>query len=258
MTRRNLGRVDGRRSLDLGKPVKAFDFFCGCGGTSSGLKEEGMEIAFGLDNDPDAARTFLTNFPEAQFALTDIQAFPTDSLDGLVNRWSDHPLLFNACAPCQPFSQQRRGDLSAGDVRLDVAHHMLRFVHRYRPEFLFVENVPGLKKRSVGRSVFEPLRSALNQLGYSIDCAIVRCQDYGIPATQNSFRLVGKSNIPCEHPSQNPWTGHSEPSFRYRQGLDRGISSHSGRRNTSDRKKSPGRTPFRSKLEANPGDTPRR
>ena len=208
-----MGRADERRSLDLNKPVKVFDFFCGSGGTSSGLKKSGMEIAFGLDSDPDCASTFLANFPEARFALTDIQAYPTDLLESLVHRWSDHPLLFSACAPCQLFSQQRRGDFSDEDTRLDIVLHVLRFVERYRPEFVFVENVPGLKKRSVSRNVFELLRSVLNQLGYSIDCEIVSSQDYGIPQRRTRFVLLASriflSSIP--HKTHGPGTRH--PAF---------------------------------------------
>ena len=53
-----------RLSPDFNKPVKVLDFSCGCGGTSAGLKAAGMEVALGLDNDRDSARTFQTNFPE--------------------------------------------------------------------------------------------------------------------------------------------------------------------------------------------------
>ena len=153
-----MGRATFRCSLDLQKPVKVFDLFCGCGGTSSGLKNAGMDIAFGLDSDPDAERTFKANFPEADFVRADIRDWATDALDDSVNRYSDHPLWFSACAPCQPFSQQRRGAVSPSDRRLEIVLHILRFIKRYRPEFLFVENVPGLQKRSIGRNVFEPLR----------------------------------------------------------------------------------------------------
>ena len=193
--------------------MKVFDFFCGCGGTSSGLQSAGMDIAFGLDSDPDAACTFSENFPAARFALTDIQTYRTDALEGLVNRWSDHPLLFSACAPCQPFSQQRRGDLSNEDVRLNIVLHVLRFVKRYRPEFLFVENVPGLKRRSIGRNVFDPLTSALNELGYSIDCGIVRSQDYGIPQRRSRFVLLASRIFRSNFPPKTHGPGTRNPMF---------------------------------------------
>ena len=42
------------------------DFFCGCGGTSAGLKKAGMNILAGIDFDKNAIATYTKNFPEAQ------------------------------------------------------------------------------------------------------------------------------------------------------------------------------------------------
>ncbi len=83
--------------------IRVFDFFSGCGGTSIGMKAAGMEIVFGLDNDPDAGKTFEAKFPEAAFLERDIQQFPTEDLTPYVEADSDRVLLFSACAPCQPF-----------------------------------------------------------------------------------------------------------------------------------------------------------
>ena len=66
-----------------------------------------MEIAFGLDNDPDAERTFEANFPNAAFIGADIANVSASAIDAVVGAWADYPLLFTACAPCQPFSRQR-------------------------------------------------------------------------------------------------------------------------------------------------------
>ena len=53
--------------------IKAVDFFCGCGGTSAGLRRAGIKILAGIDFDPDAGKTFKINFPEAKFFLEDIR-----------------------------------------------------------------------------------------------------------------------------------------------------------------------------------------
>ena len=44
---------------------KVIDFFCGCGGTSSGLRAAGMSIVAGIDIDSVAIDTYKENFPEA-------------------------------------------------------------------------------------------------------------------------------------------------------------------------------------------------
>ena len=177
-----------RHSLDLRKPVKVFDFFSGCGGSSAGLRAAGLDIVFGLDNDFDAAQTFKANFPEAQFMCADIEGVPAESLDGIVGRWADHPLLFNVCAPCQLFSRQRRGKAVSGDARLELLNHLLRFVRLHRPELIFAENVPGLRDSSAGREVFLRFTGVLQKLGYETRHGIVRSQDYGVP--QRRARLV--------------------------------------------------------------------
>ena len=178
----------GRRSPDYGKSVKVFDFFSGCGGTSAGLRSAGMEIALGLDNDRDASQTFRANFPEATFLCVDIQHLPTKALAPFVSESERHPLLFSACAPCQPFSRQRRVVTSSNDDRLGLLSHLLRFVREYRPELLFVENVPGLREIDIGRKAFDPFIQTLQRLGYYTEHRVVRCQDYGVP--QRRARLV--------------------------------------------------------------------
>ena len=177
-----------RSPIDLSRPVKVFDFFCGCGGASAGLQASGMEIAFGLDNDRDAERTFRANFPEAAFLSADIARVPTSALDDVVEASAGHPLLFNACAPCQPFSRQRSGEADPDDDRLDLLDHLSRFLRRFRPEMIFVENVPGLRDGNVGKEVFERLIRDLEGIGYFTSHQVVRSQDYGVP--QRRARLV--------------------------------------------------------------------
>lgn len=177
-----------RISPGVFKPVKVFDFFSGCGGASAGLRAAGLDIAFGLDNDIDAARTFQANFADAEFLCASIEDVCEESLDGIVGRWAGHPLLFNACAPCQLFSRQRRGAAHPDDERLGLLNHLLRFVRRHRPEVIFAENVPGLRDGSTGRKIFLGFNRMLEKLGYWTDHRIVRSQDYGVP--QRRARLV--------------------------------------------------------------------
>ena len=70
---------------------------------------------------------------------------------------------------------------------------MSRFLRRFRPELIFVENVPGLRDGSLGRKVFQRLIQALEELGYFTSHQIVRSQDYGVP--QRRARLVLLSSL---------------------------------------------------------------
>ena len=90
--------------------LSVVDFFCGCGGTSAGLRDAGMKIIAGLDIDEIALETFKNNFPEAVALNTDISKLTAKKLEALLPE-VEGPLLFAACAPCQPFSTQNRNCL---------------------------------------------------------------------------------------------------------------------------------------------------
>lgn len=205
--------VASRPSLDFGMPVKVFDLFCGCGGTSAGLRAAGMEIAFGLDNDPDAGRTFKVNFPEAFFICEDIKHLATHVLDDVVGNFPSHPLLFSACAPCQPFSQQRRGSVPRNDERFGILRHFLRFVERYRPDFLFLENVTGLRKRNIGLSVLKPLTQEFGRLGYLITSGVVRSQDYGVPQRRARLVVLASRLFPVSFPPKTHGPDSRNPQY---------------------------------------------
>ena len=179
-----------------------------------------MEIALGLDNDQDAEQTFRRNFPEADFIREDIQRVATRELDRVVEHCSDHPLWFSACAPCQPFSQQRRGMLASGDERSGVLRHLMRFVRRHRPEFVFIENVPGLRRRRIGLDVFEPITEGLERLGYYLKSGIVRSQDYGVPQRRARAGALGKHTVPRLFSLHDPRSGKGVRKIRYGTRLD--------------------------------------
>ena len=86
--------------------MKVIDFFSGCGGVSEGLRQAGFDITIGLDFDKKAAETYQENFKEAQFYNVDIRELDEKELAKCFKQKNpkNEPLLFVACAPCQPFS----------------------------------------------------------------------------------------------------------------------------------------------------------
>lgn len=71
------------------------DFFCGCGGTSAGLRSAGMNIIAGIDYDEKAIKTYQKNFPEAVSIQKDIKRISEDEIAEII---SSHrisgPLVF--------------------------------------------------------------------------------------------------------------------------------------------------------------------
>ena len=91
---------------DKHKKIVAFDFFCGCGGSSRGLQNAGIDIAFALDTDLDVKSTFTLNFPETAFSSKSITKLTASDLQPTIDKYKDSYKLFCGCAPCQPFTKQ--------------------------------------------------------------------------------------------------------------------------------------------------------
>lgn len=166
------------------KCAQVVDFFSGCGGASAGFAAAGHEIRLGLDCDPHAAQTFRTNFPHASFIERDIIEVDVEQVASVLDPGS--PVLFAGCAPCQPFSKQNRHQ-SQADPRRSLLHDFERFILRLKPDYVVLENVPGLQK--VGdRGPLPRFLRALRDTGYSVDHGVLRTSDFGVP--QMRARLV--------------------------------------------------------------------
>jgi DNA (cytosine-5)-methyltransferase 1 len=138
---------------------KVFDFFSGCGGTSQGLSAAGMEIVFGLDFDRDSANTFMRNIRPSMFVENDIRNLSVEFIKPLFDGLTG-PVVFSGCAPCQPFSKQNRSR-HAGDPRRNLLAEFARLVERWKPDYVVVENVPGLQRVRATNGPLERFKRAL-------------------------------------------------------------------------------------------------
>ena len=192
--------------------IKCADFFCGCGGTSAGFARAGIQIVVGIDNDPDAAITFRANFPEALFLEGDIRALRATDLQSHITRDEKDVWLFSACAPCQPFAKHRQSSLLQDD-KANLLSEFLRFVDEYRPELLFVENVPGLASRAESFGPFNQLLDTLDSRGYWMKYGEFDCWDFGVPQKRRRFALVGSRLGPIHFPTRTHGPGTANPDY---------------------------------------------
>jgi DNA (cytosine-5)-methyltransferase 1 len=182
--------------------VKVFDFFAGCGGTSKGLASAGMEVILALDSDADAEKTFKHNFPKAAFLRDDIRNIDTKALLPFVKACAGSLILFSGCAPCQPFSKQN-GHRRRHDERSTLLDEFSRFVVRYKPDFVFCENVPGLQAIETNAGPFRRFLDALDANGYpeaNRVHRVVDAQDYGVPQRRRRLVLLASKHGPIVLP----------------------------------------------------------
>jgi len=170
--------------------IRVFDFFSGCGGTSCGLEAAGFDVVFGLDIDADASATFQQNFPAAKVIQKDIRKIQPDILSKLIKK-RRKPLLFCGCAPCQPFSKQNRQQKKI-DPRKNLLLEFSRFIIYWKPEYILVENVPGIQKINKS-TIFSKFLKMLETEGYQWTIDILPAKSYGVP--QSRKRLVLLASI---------------------------------------------------------------
>jgi len=174
--------------------MKVFDFFSGCGGTSLGFQHSGFNIIGGLDFDMDSANTYRNNFPNARFIHRDIRLVNPDEIQEIIGD-RNTPLLFSGCAPCQPFSGQRK-ITQKNDPRREMLFEFQRFIQYFLPEYIFLENVPGIQNLNKSSGVFKQFTNSLSELGYIYDVEIVDATSFGVPQTRKRLVLVaGKAGF---------------------------------------------------------------
>jgi DNA (cytosine-5)-methyltransferase 1 len=194
--------------------VRVFDFFSGCGGTSAGLRAAGMDIVFALDADKDAAATFMANFPEATFFKRDVTQMRSNSISKLIEAARVRPILFCGCAPCQPFSQQNGSrDSRKKDSRIPLLAHFGRFVKYHQPDFVLVENVPGLQKVSAEDGPLPEFLKLLAALEYSVTMDTIDCCDFGVPQKRKRFVLLASKLGGVALPPRTHGVGTGNPTY---------------------------------------------
>ena len=159
------------------------------------MKRAGIEIVAAIDNDPICQETYEANHPGTEFILDDITKMSEDSLSKLAGiKKEDDNLLFIGCSPCQYWSVITGNEKSA---KKDKAHKtrnllrdFLRFVRHYRPGFVLIENVRGVK-RNPQESGLSDLREFLEQNEYSFKEEILSASDYGRATNKAALCFVG-------------------------------------------------------------------
>lgn len=168
--------------------IRVFDFFSGCGGTSYGFQQAGLDITAGIDIDGDAARTYRSNFPNSVFIEADIRSLGTEILEPWMKDRAQ-PVLFCGCAPCQPFSKQNRQQ-SHNDPRGSLLSEFGRFIEHWLPEYVFIENVPGMQRLEGKKGPLPAFKSLLEKLEYRYNVNVLPALWYGVPQTRERLVLM--------------------------------------------------------------------
>ena len=222
----------------MNKGVVAVDLFCGAGGLTRGLLDAGIKVKKGYDLDKKSAETYEknNNIPFYERNVSDINGKELKSDLDIKNNY----FLLAGCAPCQPFSLINKREIDGDDRRI-LLLQFGRLIKEAKPDFIFMENVPGLMKGK-GKDIFKAFIKILDEEKYKYDFNVLDARDYGVPQKRKRLVLLaskhGEIKIPV--PEFGPRSRNKIPYITVRGaiekydkimvGKDSPIQNHEARR----------------------------
>ena len=187
--------------------IKAIDFFCGAGGLTRGLLDAGISVVAGVDSNERLQRTYEHNNKPSRFIARDISEIDIATLrEQLAIRRTD-TTLYAACTPCQPFSTLNT--TRKKDIRKSLLLDFAKIVAASPPDFIIVENVPGLHN-AIGCNIYEAFLATLQRHQFLEDADMLDAKHFGVPQTRKRFILVaskhGRPSLPRPTTIQQPAT----------------------------------------------------
>lgn len=169
--------------------LKAIDFFCSGGGMTYGMRNAGIDVIAGIDNDPDVKDTYEKNNPGTKLIQADVFELKEVDLSKYtgINR-NDDNLILIGCSPCQYWSIIQT-DKKKSQKSKDLLKEFHRFVKYYNPGFVVIENVPGLERKAKESGLKQFVKD-LETRGFKIHYDIFNLNKYGVPQTRKRFSLI--------------------------------------------------------------------
>ena len=192
------------------------DLFAGAGGLSAGFTRAGYDVIGGVEFWTPAAESLLANHPTAYVETDDIR---TVDARHFLRRLRCRPNLVLGGPSCQGFSTSgglSRNGRKADDERNSLFIEFIRFVDVLQPEWVVMENVPGLLLFNRGLVAKEVIKQ-FRMVGYHVVPMILLAADFGVPQLRRRLFFVGNrtgSKVPFPIPTHgNPelWKGFSLP-----------------------------------------------
>jgi DNA (cytosine-5)-methyltransferase 1 len=163
--------------------LNGLDLFSGIGGISLALRPWVLPKAY-CESDRYAQSVLLSRMSGGQL----FQAPIWDDVCSLTGKMLPQIDMVYGGFPCQDISAAGRGAGLAGQ-RSGLVTEVFRLVQELRPAFVFLENVPAIRTRGLGRVV-----STMAGLGYDCRWTIVSAQELGAPHIRKRWFLLAHAH----------------------------------------------------------------
>ncbi len=167
------------------------DIFSGAGGLSLGAEMAGTSIMFAVEKDKYAVETYRYNHNNTPIICDDIHNI--DPLQHITPIGAGDQLIVFGGPPCQGFSTSNTVTRNMQNPNNSLFEEFLRFVSVLHPDWFLFENVEGFYRFENG-NIRNKVKHCFEELGYTVNDAIVIASNYGVPQHRNRYIMVGNRN----------------------------------------------------------------
>lgn len=160
------------------------DLFCGAGGLSVGLEQEGFRPIIAVDKDLAALLTYRFNRPW----LSEENLIHDDIRELVGKDIFPHVPVIVGGPPCQGFSVVNKHK-KENDERNALYKFYVHAVKQSRPKLFLMENVEGILK------LYNEIQSDFANIGYTVcEPLILSPKDFGFPQSRKRAFILGINN----------------------------------------------------------------
>lgn len=164
------------------------ELFAGAGGMATGAKQAGVKVCIAVENNISAAQTYMQNHKETTVVIDDIE----NVTEFRFNKKNEVIVLFGG-PPCQGYSYSNRKTRNSQNPKNWLFKEFLRCANLIMPDWIIMENVPGLKRMDNG-FFLKTICDDLHKLGYTPSVKILNSVNFGIPQKRERLFIVASKN----------------------------------------------------------------
>jgi DNA (cytosine-5)-methyltransferase 1 len=170
----------------MSKKLTVGSLFAGIGGFDLGFELAGFDVKWCVEKDKNCQKVLAKRFPQAKI-YGDISSIKEDELEKVD--------VVCGGFPCQDLSVAGKRKGLAGE-RSGLFYEAIRLVRAIRPEFLVLENVPGLLSSNKGLDFAAVIREMdqgwpCEEIGWRI----LDSRHFGVPQRRKRIFVVGSARI---------------------------------------------------------------
>lgn len=163
------------------------ELFSGAGGMAQGAKYAGIKTVVAIENDVPSATTYLSNHPKTTVIIDKVQNVHSFNLG------NSKPIVLFGGPPCQGYSKSNSKTWNKTNEKNWLFKEFIRVSKILKPDWIVIENVPGLIKLDKGFFIKEICKS-LHEEGYIPNFQILNAVNYGVPQVRDRLFIVASKN----------------------------------------------------------------